>query len=62
MVNKNKMFDIPKIQIQKIINDDLKVIYYDLYINGEREGRYADLGSVNWRIGLMISSELVYHD
>ncbi len=62
MIMENKVIDIPKIQIHKIYNPDLNVTYYDLYINGEREGRYSDIGSINWRIGLLISSEVVYHD
>lgn len=57
-----KIIDIPKIQIRKIYNPDLNVTYYDLYINDEREGRYADMNSICWRIGLMISSEVVYHE
>lgn len=58
----NKIIEIPKIQIHKIYNSDLNVTYYDLYINGEREGRYSDVGSINWRIGLLISSEVVYNE
>ena len=58
----NAFIEIPKISIQKIYNEDLNVTYYDLYIDGAREGRYADVNSICWRVGLVISSEVVYNE
>lgn len=49
--------NIPGIKIKKIINDDLSVIYYELYFNDKLEGRYQSVSSIIWRIGLMISEE-----
>lgn len=48
---------IPVIKVNKIINDDLAVIYYELYFDDKLEGRYQSVSSVVWRIGLMISEE-----
>lgn len=49
--------NIPTITIKKVINDDLSVIYYELYFDGHLEGRYQSISSVNWRIGLMVAEE-----
>ena len=57
-----KIIDIPKIQIHKIYNMDLNVTYYDLYVDGKCEGRYSDVASINWRIGLMVSLGVVYNE
>lgn len=54
---KDIYLNIPEISIKKVINDDLSVIYYELYFNKELEGRYQSISSVNWRVGLMISEE-----
>ena len=54
-----KIINIPKITIQRIEDKDLNVIYYDLYLDGVREGRYSDVGSINWRIGLLICNEVI---
>lgn len=54
-----KIINIPKITIQRIEDKYLNVVYYDLYLDGTREGRYSDVGSINWRIGLLICNEVI---
>lgn len=54
-----KIINIPKITIQRIEDKDLNVVYYDLYLDEVREGRYTDIGSINWRIGLLICNEVL---
>ena len=59
-----KEFDlnIPGIKIKKIVNDDLSVIYYELFFNEQSEGKYQSVSSLVWRIGLMISEEALAVD
>lgn len=54
--------NIPGIKIKKIINDDLSVIYYELFFNDHSEGRYQSVSSLVWRIGLLISEEALAVD
>lgn len=59
----NEIFlNIPDISIKKIINNDLSVIYYELYFNDKLEGRYQSVSSITWRIGLMVSEEALAVD
>lgn len=54
--------NIPGIKIKKIVNDDLSVIYYELFFNDKSEGKYQSVSSLVWRIGLMISEEALSVD
>lgn len=53
---------LPAISIKKVHDSDLKVIYYDLYLDNEHEGRYDSIHSLNWRLCLLISEEAMNVD
>ena len=59
---KEKWLNIPVIQIKNVYNEDLKTIYYELWLNGQIEGRYPLLESVLWRLSLLISEEALLID
>lgn len=48
---------LPIISIKKIYDNDLKVVYYHLYLNQELEGIYDSVKSLNFRIGMLIAEE-----
>lgn len=51
--------NIPIIQIKRVIDDNLSIVYYELWLNGKFEARYPDYNSLTWRIGLIISEEIM---
>lgn len=50
---------IPFFSIKKVYNDDLKIIYYELYLNHSYEGRYNTVEALNYRISLIITDEAI---
>ena len=49
------VLSIPEFKIIKVTDDNFKIIYYELYINDQFEGRYDRISSVNWRISQLIT-------
>ena len=49
--------DIPDIDINKVYDDNFNIIYYDLFLNGNYEGRYQSISDIHWRIGLILSEQ-----
>ena len=47
--------DIPSISIYKCHDDSLNIVYYELYLNRQYEGRYQTISDIHWRIGLILS-------
>lgn len=49
--------NIPSIKVLKITNIDYNCSYYELYLNGQYEGRYQTINDIHWRLGLILSEE-----
>ena len=52
---RSKSLQIPTIEILKTHDDDFGIIYYDLYLNGNHEGRYQSISDIHWRLGLILT-------
>lgn len=48
---------IPNIKVYKCHDNDLGVIFYELYLNSSFEGRYPSISEIHWRLGIILSEQ-----